>query len=64
MVANADGSGERKLVMRREMTGSALSGPSWSPDGKTIACAAGSDTGGTHMTVTRRRRPTPELSNR
>jgi serine/threonine protein kinase/Tol biopolymer transport system component len=51
MVANADGSGERKLVMRGGNDWFSGSGPSWSPDGKTIACAAGTDTGGTHMTV-------------
>jgi serine/threonine protein kinase/dipeptidyl aminopeptidase/acylaminoacyl peptidase len=51
MVANSDGSGERKLVMRTGNDWLSSSGPSWSPDGKTIACAAGSDTGGSHMTV-------------
>lgn len=51
MVANADGSGERTLVTRTGNDWFSGSGPSWSPDGKTIACAAGSDTGGSHMTV-------------
>lgn len=51
MVANSDGSGERTLVSRSGHDWFSGSGPSWSPDGKTIACAAGSDTGGAHMTV-------------
>ncbi|MEP6636240.1 MAG: protein kinase [Acidobacteriota bacterium] len=51
MVANADGSGERTLVSRGGNNWFSPSGPSWSPDGKTIACATGSDTGGSHMTV-------------
>jgi serine/threonine protein kinase/dipeptidyl aminopeptidase/acylaminoacyl peptidase len=51
MVANADGSGERTLVTRSGNDWFNGGGPSWSPDGKTIACATGSDTGGSHMTV-------------
>ena len=51
MLANADGSGERILVKRSGNDWFNGAGPSWSPDGKTIACAAGSDTGGTHMTI-------------
>lgn len=51
VVANVDGSGERTLVTRGGNDWFIGAGPSWSPDGKTIACAAGSDTGGSHMTV-------------
>ena len=51
IVANADGSNERTLVTRSGNDWFNGAGASWSPDGKTIACATGSDTGGTHMTV-------------
>lgn len=51
VVANADGSGERTLVTRKGNDWFTSAGPAWSPDGKTIACAGGSDTGGTHLTV-------------
>ncbi|HEX6729217.1 MAG TPA: protein kinase [Pyrinomonadaceae bacterium] len=52
MVANADGSSERTLSSRSGNDWFSISGPSWSPDGKTIACGVGTDTGGSHMTVT------------
>ncbi len=51
MVANADGSGERTLTVRKGNDWFAPEGPAWSPDGKYVASAVGSDTGGTHMTV-------------
>jgi len=52
MVANADGSNERVLIIRNGNDWFSSSGPSWSPDGKTIACSAGTATGGsTYMTV-------------
>jgi serine/threonine protein kinase len=51
MVANADGSGEHTLLTRGGNDWLGHSGPSWSPDGKTIACATGSVTEGLHMTV-------------
>jgi serine/threonine protein kinase/Tol biopolymer transport system component len=51
MVANADGSAERTLVKRGGNDWFNGAGPSWSPDGQTIACAAGTDTGGTHTTI-------------
>jgi eukaryotic-like serine/threonine-protein kinase len=39
MVANADGSGEpRVIATRKQPDGFSTSGPSWSPDGKRIAC--------------------------
>lgn len=40
IVANADGSGERRLATRIRPTPFMLTGPSWSPDGKQIACVA------------------------
>jgi serine/threonine protein kinase/dipeptidyl aminopeptidase/acylaminoacyl peptidase len=51
MIANADGSGERALATRKGNDWFAFEGPSWSPDGKTIACAVGTDTGGSYSTV-------------
>ena len=51
MVANIDGSGEQVLASRKGNDWFSESGPSWSPDGKTIACTGGTDTGGTYMTV-------------
>jgi Tol biopolymer transport system component len=51
MIANADGSGERSLATRKGNDWFAIEGPAWSPDGNVIACAAGTDTGGTYMTV-------------
>jgi Tol biopolymer transport system component len=52
MIANADGSGEPTPVAQRktpEFFGDA--GPAWSPDGKIIACGAGSLSGDGRMTV-------------
>lgn len=51
MVANSDGSGERTLAVRNGNDWFSTAGLSWSPDGKTIACGVGTDTGGSHMTV-------------
>jgi Tol biopolymer transport system component len=52
MIANADGSNDRTLVIRKGSDWFSSSGPAWSPDGNTIACAAGTDSGGTtYMTV-------------
>jgi Tol biopolymer transport system component len=52
MIANADGSGERKLATRKLPDFYFLpAGPAWSPDGKTIACPAGSLAGGFHVGV-------------
>lgn len=51
MVADADGSGERKLASRRNDDVFSLLGPAWSPDGRVIACADGSFAGGFHMSV-------------
>ncbi len=38
MVANTDGTGEKKLATRRSPNGFSPDGPAWSPDGKVIAC--------------------------
>jgi eukaryotic-like serine/threonine-protein kinase len=52
MVANADGSNDRTLMVRKGNDWFGSSGPAWSPDGNTIACSAGTDSGGTtYMTV-------------
>lgn len=51
MVANADGSNEKKLAMRKGDTFFPSSGLSWSPDGKLIACPGGAYAGGFHLTV-------------
>jgi TolB protein len=52
LVANADGSGEQKVATRKLPDFYFIQGgPAWSPDGKVIACAAGSFTGGFHMNV-------------
>jgi serine/threonine protein kinase/Tol biopolymer transport system component len=51
MIANVDGSTERKLAVRKGTTFFPGNGPSWSPDGKVIASAVGSYAGGFHLTV-------------
>src|SRR6185436_14661846 len=51
MIANADGSKEKKLAVRKGDTFFPSNGLSWSPDGKLIACPAGADAGGFHLTV-------------
>ncbi|HEV2884293.1 MAG TPA: protein kinase [Pyrinomonadaceae bacterium] len=52
LVANADGTGERKIATRK-LPGyfAFIGGPAWSPDGKTIACGAGSFSGNLAGTV-------------
>jgi eukaryotic-like serine/threonine-protein kinase len=45
VVANADGSGERRLAVAQRPAAFALTGPAWSPDGKTLA-AVGQETEG------------------
>jgi serine/threonine protein kinase len=51
MTANADGSAEQVLALRKAPDFFPLVGPAWSPDGKTIACAAGNSNGGFHGNV-------------
>src|SRR6185295_11726926 len=51
MIANADGSNERKLAVRKGDSFFPASGLSWSPDGKLLACPAGGYAGGYHLTV-------------
>jgi Tol biopolymer transport system component len=41
MVANADGSGERRLATSKRPARFLLTGPAWSPDGKLLAAVAG-----------------------
>ncbi|MGI9068051.1 MAG: hypothetical protein ACR2HX_16815, partial [Pyrinomonadaceae bacterium] len=50
IVANADGTGEQKLAVRRHPD-FFLPGTAWSPDGQTIACPAGGFTGGYYRSV-------------
>ncbi|HEX4947560.1 MAG TPA: winged helix-turn-helix domain-containing protein [Blastocatellia bacterium] len=42
LVANADGSGERRLAVRKLPAFISVDGPAWSPDGQQIACASAS----------------------
>ena len=54
MIANADGSGERKLAIRKapDFFSAADSGPAWSPDGSVIACPGGTrGSDGAYMSV-------------
>jgi eukaryotic-like serine/threonine-protein kinase len=52
MIANIDGSGERKLATRQLPDYfSQAGGPAWSPDGTTIVCGAGSFTGNLAATI-------------
>ena len=52
MIANADGSGERRLAARRgDAWFEGAGGLAWSPDGRVIAAAGGTWTGGMHEAV-------------
>ncbi|MDX6611131.1 MAG: eukaryotic-like serine/threonine-protein kinase [Blastocatellia bacterium] len=51
IVANADGTNERQLAARKGDKFFSYGGPSWSPDGKVIAAAAGTYAGGFHLLV-------------
>lgn len=49
IIASADGTEVETLATRKQPLYYTFDGPAWSPDGKTIACAAG--TSGSHMSV-------------
>ncbi|HEX5080563.1 MAG TPA: DPP IV N-terminal domain-containing protein, partial [Blastocatellia bacterium] len=51
IIADVDGGNERKLASRKGADFFWIGGPVWSPDGKIIATAAGSNTGVRHMYV-------------
>ena len=51
MVANADGTGERKLAVRKDPEWMPAVVPSWSPDGKRIAVFVRSTEGGIHASI-------------
>lgn len=51
LLANADGSNIRTLSSRKGADFYNIAGPDWSPDGKLIACPAGSNSGVRHMFV-------------
>jgi serine/threonine protein kinase/Tol biopolymer transport system component len=52
LVAGLDGSGERKIASRKLPDYFSLAGgPAWSPDGKTIACGAGTFSGNLSGTI-------------
>lgn len=52
IVVNADGTGEKTLATRKRPDYFSTDGPSWSPDGKMIACAGGSrDANGSYMNI-------------
>ncbi len=52
MVANTDGSGQpRTIATRKQPDGFSTSGPSWSPDGKRIACGMFTGAGASYSTV-------------
>ena len=51
IIADNDGANERKLASRKGADFFWTGGPAWSPDGKVIVTAAGSNTGGRHMYI-------------
>jgi len=50
MLANADGSEERTLALRTGQNACSFAGPAWLPDGKSIACSAGTNDETGHYT--------------
>jgi Tol biopolymer transport system component len=51
IITDIDGSNERKLASRKGADFFGIGGPAWSPDGRVIATAAGSNAGRRHMYV-------------
>ena len=51
MVAQVDGTNERRLATRKGTEFFGVGGPVWSPDGKLIASPAGTNAGGRYMNV-------------
>ena len=51
MLANTDGSGEPRTIAVRKKPGFSTSGPSWSPDGKRIACGIFNGTSAVYSSV-------------
>jgi len=51
MIAQSDGTGERRLAMRSNPDLFSIYGLAWSPNAEVIACLDGSFTGGFHMRV-------------
>ncbi|HEV8370728.1 MAG TPA: protein kinase, partial [Pyrinomonadaceae bacterium] len=52
MVANSDGRGQpRTIAVRKQPNGFSTSGPSWSPDGKRLACGVFEGTGAEYSSV-------------
>lgn len=51
LIANADGSGERRLAARKLPAFFSVDGAAWSPDGKRIACATANFNGGLSFQV-------------
>lgn len=51
MLANTDGSREPRTIAVRKQPGFSTSGPSWSPDGKRIACGMFNSTGAGYSSV-------------
>jgi Tol biopolymer transport system component len=51
VVANVDGTGSRRVAVRREPEWFYANALSWSPDGKTIACGVGSGAAASYVTT-------------
>lgn len=51
ILTDMEGRSERELTTRRGNDFFGVSGVEWSPDGKTISCPAGTNTGGRHMYI-------------